>query len=52
MKKTNFDRYLKEQLKNHAFAERFDRADEAWDVALQITPLRQKSELSPKRGQE
>lgn len=48
MKKTNFDRYLEEQLKNPAFADRFDRAGEAWDVALQIAALRQKSGLSQK----
>ena len=30
MKKTNFDRYLEEQLKQPAFAERFERAGEAW----------------------
>lgn len=48
MKKTNFDRYLEDQLKNPAFADRFDRAGEAWDVALQIAALRQKSGLSQK----
>jgi len=46
MKKTNFDHYLEEQLKDPAFADRFDRAGEAWDVALQIAALRQKSGLS------
>lgn len=40
MKKTNFDRYLDEQLQDPAFAARFERAGEAWDVALQITALR------------
>lgn len=35
MKKTNFDLYLEEQLKDSDFAARFDRAGEAWDVALQ-----------------
>jgi len=40
MKKTNFDRYLEEQLQYPAFAARFERAGEAWDVALQITALR------------
>jgi transcriptional regulator with XRE-family HTH domain len=34
MKKTNFDLYLEEQLKDPDFAERFERAGEAWDVAL------------------
>jgi transcriptional regulator with XRE-family HTH domain len=46
MKKTNFDRYLDEQLRDPAFAARFRRAGEAWDIALQITALRQKAGLS------
>jgi ribosome-binding protein aMBF1 (putative translation factor) len=48
MKKTNFDRYLEEQLRDTAFAERFKRAGEAWDVALQIAALRQRAGLSQK----
>ena len=36
MKKTNFDLYLEAQLQDPDFAERFERAGEAWDVALQI----------------
>ncbi|MEW6713539.1 MAG: helix-turn-helix transcriptional regulator [Nitrospirota bacterium] len=48
MKKTNFDHYLDEQLKDTAFAARFKRAGEAWDVALQIAALRQESGLSQK----
>ena len=48
MKKTNFDRYLEEQLKDPAFAVRFERAGEAWDVALQIAALRQQAGLSQK----
>jgi transcriptional regulator with XRE-family HTH domain len=46
MKKTNFDRYLEEQLKDPAFAERYERAGEAWDVALQLTALREQAGLS------
>ena len=38
--KTNFDRYLDEQLKDPAFVARFERAGEAWEVALQIAALR------------
>jgi hypothetical protein len=45
MNKTNFDLYLEEQLKDSAFAERFARAGEAWDVALQG-----KAGLSQKRS--
>ena len=48
MKKTNFDRYLDEQLQNPAFAARFQRAGEAWDVALQIAALRLQAGLSQK----
>ncbi len=46
MKKTNFDIYLEEQLKDPDFAERFEKAGEAWDVALQLAALREKAGLS------
>lgn len=46
MKKTNFDRYLEQQLGDPAFAARFKRAGEAWDVALQIAALREQAGLS------
>jgi transcriptional regulator with XRE-family HTH domain len=46
MKKTNFDKYLEEQLQDPAFATRFERADEAWDVALQIASLRRQAGIS------
>jgi transcriptional regulator with XRE-family HTH domain len=46
MKKTNFHRYLGEQLRDPAFAARFERAGEARDVALQIAALRQNAGLS------
>jgi len=48
MKKTNFDRYLEEQMKDPTFAARFERAGEAWDVALQLAALRQQAGLSQK----
>src|SRR5438046_8854662 len=48
MKRTNFDLYLEEQLKDPVFAERFERAGEAWDVALQLAALREKAGLSQK----
>ena len=47
-KKTNFDRYLEEQMQDPAFAARFRQAGEAWDVALQIAALRQQVGLSQK----
>jgi transcriptional regulator with XRE-family HTH domain len=46
--KTNFDSYLEKQCKDPAFAERFAKAGEAWDVALQIAALREQAGLSQK----
>jgi hypothetical protein len=37
-RRTNFDKYLAEQLQCPAFASRFKKAGQAWDVALRITP--------------
>ena len=48
MKKTNLDHYLEKQLSDPAFAARFKRAGEAWDVALQIAALREQAGLSQK----
>ncbi|MBI5606518.1 MAG: helix-turn-helix domain-containing protein [Deltaproteobacteria bacterium] len=47
-RKTDFDRYLEEQLKDEDFADRFKKAGQAWDVALQLASLRKKSGLSQK----
>src|SRR5438094_5779747 len=44
--RTNFDRYLEEQLRDPDFAERFKRAGEAWDVAVQLAALREEAGLS------
>jgi transcriptional regulator with XRE-family HTH domain len=44
--RTNFDRYLDDNLKDPAFAARFEEAGEAWDVAMQIAALRKESGLS------
>lgn len=38
MSKTNFDRFLEEQLRDPDFAARFKAAGEAWDGALRIAP--------------
>ena len=46
MRKTNFDRYLAEQMEDPAFAARFKQAGEAWDVALQLAALREQAGLS------
>jgi hypothetical protein len=48
MKRTNFDRYLADQLKDPAFAARFDAAGEAWEVSLQLAALRQQAGPSQK----
>ena len=48
MKKTNFDTYLDEQMREPVFAALFEQAGETWDVALQITTLRKKAGLSQK----
>src|SRR6266536_4626210 len=48
MKTTNFDRYLAKQMQDTRFAARFDRAGQAWDVALQLAALRQQAGLSQK----
>ncbi len=48
MNKTNFDSYLEQQMQDPEFAARFNRAGEAWDVALQITDLRRQAGLSQK----
>ncbi len=49
MKATNFDVYLKEQLKDESFATRFETAGKAWDVALQISALRAEAGMSQKQ---
>lgn len=46
MIKTNFDRYLSEQMEDPAFSARFKQAGEAWDVALQLAALREQAGLS------
>ena len=48
MSKTNFDLFLEAQLCDPDFAERFKRAGEAWDVALQLAALREQAGLSQK----
>lgn len=48
MKKTNFDQFLEEQLRDPSFAARFKAAGEAWDVARQLATLREKAGLSQK----
>jgi len=47
-KKTNFDLYLEDHLKDPDFAEKFRKAGQAWDIAIQLTSLRRKAGLSQK----
>jgi transcriptional regulator with XRE-family HTH domain len=47
-RKTDFDRFLKAQLKDKEFAERFRKAGQAWEVAVQLATLRKKAGLSQK----
>jgi transcriptional regulator with XRE-family HTH domain len=47
-RQANFDLYLEKQLKDPGFKERFRKAGEAWDVAIQIASLRKRSGLSQK----
>lgn len=46
MKKTNFDRYLEEQLRDPAFRRRFEEASEEWDLAIQLARLRREKWLT------
>jgi len=48
-KKTNFDLFLEEQLRDPEFCERFRQAGEAWDVALQISALRERAGISQRQ---
>ena len=46
--RTDFDLYPREQLKDPDFKEKFRKAGEAWDVAIQLASLRKASALSQK----
>jgi transcriptional regulator with XRE-family HTH domain len=46
--KTNFDKYLDQQLKDKDFAVRFEHAGEAWDIAIKLAALRKETGLSQK----
>lgn len=48
MKGTNFDRFLAVQLRDPAFARRYEQASEAWGVAMQLAALRRRAGLSQK----
>ena len=47
-KRTNFDRYLQDQLRDPDFAAQFKKAGEAWDLAIKLAGLRKDAGLSQK----
>ncbi len=47
--KINFDRYLERKLRDADFRARFEAADQAWDIALQLAALRQARGLTQKQ---
>ena len=47
--KTNFDRYLERRLRDADFRARFEAAEQAWDIALQLAALRQARGLTQKQ---
>jgi hypothetical protein len=48
----NFDRYLERKLRDPDFRARFEAADQAWDIALQLAALRQARGLTQKQVAE
>jgi transcriptional regulator with XRE-family HTH domain len=46
--KTNFDRYLDEQLEDAGFRDRLEKAGEAWDLAMKLASLHKEGGLSQK----
>jgi transcriptional regulator with XRE-family HTH domain len=49
---TNFDRYMERKLGDPDFRARFEAADQAWDIALQLAALRQARGLTQKQVAE
>ena len=47
-KKTSFDPFLEDRLRDPDFADKFRKAGEAWDIAIQLASLRKKAGLSQK----
>lgn len=50
--KTNFDRYLEHKLQDPEFRTRFEAADQAWDIALQLSALRRARGLTQQQVAE
>jgi len=51
-RKTNFDRYLEEHLKDPDFAEHFKRAEEAWDEVIRQCEARKAKGSAKSEAQE
>lgn len=49
---TNFDRYLERKLQDAGFRARFEAADQAWDISLQLAALRRARGLTQKQVAE
>lgn len=49
---TNFDRYLERKSQNPTFRARLEAADQAWDIALQLSALRQARGLTQREVAE
>lgn len=49
---TNLDRYLERRLEDPAFRQRFEAADRAWDIALQLAALREARGLTQQQVAE
>jgi transcriptional regulator with XRE-family HTH domain len=47
--KTNFDRYLERKLQDADFRARYEAAQQAWDIALQLAALRTARGLTQKQ---
>jgi transcriptional regulator with XRE-family HTH domain len=47
-KKTNYDLFLEDHLRDPGFSEKFGKAGQAWNIAIQLSSLRKKARLSQK----
>ena len=47
-RKTNFDKYIEDQLEDPDFVARFEQAGKAWDIAMKMALLRKEAGLSQK----
>ena len=47
-RKTNFDKYIEDQLEDPDFVTRFEQAGKAWDIAIKMAVLRKEAGLSQK----